>query len=202
MSNYVGYEPLVSNDAKPTATIVDNTGTGDALVANFLPAYRTLTDNMIIHVVMSSPNTLTAPTINVNGLGIRTIVHEDGTSIVAGQLSGTITLRYESTSGNWRHLPRGYSKYFEASIGVSGYQRLPSGLIIQWGFVSLTAGTYTTVTFPIAFPNFARAAYVTIGSSTSTAVSFAGVNNFNTTSVQIASNTGTAIGTYWMAIGH
>ena len=41
-----------------------------------------------------------------------------------------------------------------ASLGATnGYQKLPSGLIIQWGFVSTSSeGLYTT-TFPITFPN-------------------------------------------------
>ena len=34
----------------------------------------------------------------------------------------------------------------------SGYQKLPSGLIIQWG-VTRSSGTRTYATFPIAFPN-------------------------------------------------
>ena len=45
----------------------------------------------------------------------------------------------------------------DASVSSSGYQKLPSGLIIQWGDGVSTAtagsGNYTaTITFPIAFP--------------------------------------------------
>jgi hypothetical protein len=43
------------------------------------------------------------------------------------------------------------------SLGANGYQKLPGGLIIQWGTVNVTTvsgtGGSTTVTFPIAFPN-------------------------------------------------
>jgi len=45
------------------------------------------------------------------------------------------------------------------SFSASGYQKLPSGLIIQWGRVSHVVGTNngdiasTVFTFPIAFPN-------------------------------------------------
>lgn len=45
---------------------------------------------------------------------------------------------------------------FSSSIGLNGYQRLPSGLLIQWGQLPITTGSYstiTTLTFPIAFPN-------------------------------------------------
>lgn len=40
------------------------------------------------------------------------------------------------------------------SLTVSGYQRLPGGLIVQWGTTASAAtDVQTTVTFPIAFPN-------------------------------------------------
>lgn len=38
------------------------------------------------------------------------------------------------------------------SLAQSGWQRLPSGLIIQWGFAT-TSGPSVVVTFPMAFPN-------------------------------------------------
>lgn len=47
------------------------------------------------------------------------------------------------------------SSVFSASLGASGYQRLPSGLIIQWGQYNsgIGDGSPVTITFPIAFPN-------------------------------------------------
>lgn len=53
---------------------------------------------------------------------------------------------------------------FGSSLAANGYQKLPSGLIIQWGSGSLnytTAIQIVTITFPIAFPNACRA--VTVG---------------------------------------
>jgi hypothetical protein len=38
------------------------------------------------------------------------------------------------------------------SLGTSGYQKLPGGLIIQWGYVSQSSAGQT-VSFPITFPN-------------------------------------------------
>jgi len=40
-----------------------------------------------------------------------------------------------------------------SSIAETGYQILPSGLIMQWGRKSVPNGSNTTVTLPIAFPN-------------------------------------------------
>lgn len=56
----------------------------------------------------------------------------------------------EVTTANLR-----YSAAFGASLSTSGYQKLPSGLIFQWG-LGATAGQTGTVTFPIAFPNTAQ----------------------------------------------
>lgn len=41
---------------------------------------------------------------------------------------------------------------FGALLGGAGWQKLPSGLIIQWGMISGTVGRLTGL-YPIAFPN-------------------------------------------------
>lgn len=47
-----------------------------------------------------------------------------------------------------------FADEFVASLATSGYQKLPSGLIIQWGFVgNINPGATSPVTFPVAFPN-------------------------------------------------
>src|SRR5574343_1183403 len=47
------------------------------------------------------------------------------------------------------------SEGFKGNIGVSGYQVLSSGFIIQWAVWSKPAGSSapTSITWPIAFPN-------------------------------------------------
>ena len=39
------------------------------------------------------------------------------------------------------------------SLGVSGYQRFPGGLIVQWGSFTAPADDSRTITLPITFPN-------------------------------------------------
>lgn len=59
-----------------------------------------------------------------------------------------------------------YSALFESSLTASGYQKLPSGLIIQWGALPSTIpGQQGTATFPIAFPDSCLSAVATPGSS-------------------------------------
>ena len=47
------------------------------------------------------------------------------------------------------------TSHFEKSLTTYGYQKLPGGLIMQWGYVSnFSPGRVTikTITFPIEFP--------------------------------------------------
>jgi hypothetical protein len=45
-----------------------------------------------------------------------------------------------------------YAGNFGASLAATGYQKLPSGLIVQWGFFAGSNAGDTAITFPIAFP--------------------------------------------------
>ena len=46
---------------------------------------------------------------------------------------------------------------YVSQLAQSGYQKLPGGLILQWGLITGSIGANTisgiTITFPIAFPN-------------------------------------------------
>jgi len=55
-------------------------------------------------------------------------------------------------SGIDEDLLRGLPADFTVSKATNGYQKLPNGLIIQWGVGTSTAPSGTQ-TFPIAFPN-------------------------------------------------
>lgn len=63
------------------------------------------------------------------------------------------------------------------AVGTSGYQTLPSGLIIQWSNVTTSAGT-ASVTFPIAFPS---AVFSVVGVHTGTGGAMFVVNSRTTT---------------------
>ena len=91
--------------------------------------------------------------------------------------------------------------YSGSSIGTSGYQRFPSGLIIQWGTRAMdsTASPHA-VTFPIAFPTACLS--VQAQNNSNAFPTLASV--LTTTSVQLAngsagSNAGTAM---YFAIGY
>lgn len=44
------------------------------------------------------------------------------------------------------------SPLFGALLATSGYQKLPSGVILQWGVFVNNVGSYKTISFPITFP--------------------------------------------------
>lgn len=56
-------------------------------------------------------------------------------------------------SGLDTDLVRGLPADFTSLKSSSGYQKLPSGLIFQWGKATTNLGGDFTLTFPIAFPN-------------------------------------------------
>ncbi len=86
---------------------------------------------------------------------------------------------------------------FESSKASNGYQKLPSGLIIQWGFAALS-NSGTPVTFPIAFPSAGVSAVAT---SAQTGTVFADAAAVTTTGFTGYSSSGTN-GAYWIAIGY
>lgn len=57
-----------------------------------------------------------------------------------------------------------YSVNFGYNLGDSGYQRLPSGLIIQWGRLVTNNVTDTAVTFPVTYPS--NVGFVTVAMNT------------------------------------
>ena len=85
------------------------------------------TDGSITSLALAAGDTLTIVKITISGTARWHVI------------GGSAMLRYSSGD-------------FGASIAANGYQKLPSGLIIQWGYVSQSSAGQT-VSFPITFPN-------------------------------------------------
>jgi len=95
---------------------------------------------------------------------------------------------------------------FSKSLGSSGYQKLPGGLIIQWGKTSALSG-WTSVSFPTSFSSdvYCINATMALNSQTST-LGAAAINTSSVTtsgfSVALVNNTTTVNQPiYWIAIG-
>lgn len=99
----------------------------------------------------------------------------------------------------------GSSGAFGNTHSTNGYQKLPSGLIMQWGVASITTvngSTSTTFAYPIAFPSGVYSLVATLDASVSDPTRI-GIQN-NTASVFSLGYSNTAIASRsvsWAAIG-
>ena len=93
------------------------------------------------------------------------------------------------------------------SMTPNGYQILPGGLIIQWGYIS-TFGSGVLYDFPIPFPNsvFSITATPYAGTISATAPISLSANNVlataNFTQKSFSFDADSSMQVYWMAIGH
>lgn len=93
------------------------------------------------------------------------------------------------------------SIYNQKSHSSSGYQKFPSGLIIQWGsYTTVSNNSTTAVTFPIAFTT--ACLQVNPGQNGTRADQFApSASSITTTGCNITNNSAGQIVT-WLAIGY
>jgi len=152
-----------------TATkVTDKFGAGKHGFTNGNAALGTaatdLEDQWFDHVQEELANVIEAAGIAVDG-SVRTQLLS---ALRAAGVFQTPTTGDRSTKAATTQM---FSNEFLASKAANGYQKLPSGLIIQWGEVRATAPTApisqnADITFPIAFPNAAFQISVSCGVAT------------------------------------
>ncbi len=117
--------------------------------------------------------------------------------------SPTVNLSHNTTTGVLSADVSSIASFFTGanqSLANSGYQRLPGGLIIQWGFSQITANPIT-YNFPISFPNQGFQIYVTQDSDPNQPL--AGGRIVNTSQFNLRSMSGsTTDGVFWLALGY
>jgi len=93
---------------------------------------------------------------------------------------------------------------FTQSLSTNGWQRLPSGLIIQWGELLVSSGAEQSVTFPIAFPNSAFGFFATSvqNAGQTSALIFIQARLQSVSQGFLLASSGTANTTRWFAIGY
>lgn len=158
----------------------------DTITVALDPAPATLRDGLGVAWKQATTNTA-APTINVNGLGAKSVKFTDGSSLAAGDLTGgaIYTARYNSTSDAFTINGVGVATASEvagiasnkavtplaAKVVTSGgiTEQAIGGRYTKWGTSSVTSNTggsttgAATVTFPNAFPSSCDVVRVTIG---------------------------------------
>lgn len=126
-------------------------------ISLILAGNQTVSLPLLSSVTVGSSITIHNPTIfdktiTINGADR---ISPDGNQLTSVQLKQGEFITFTSESAVWRACGTGVLKYsggFGASLNSNGYQKLPSGLIIQWGQINIiAANTAHTVTFPVAF---------------------------------------------------
>ena len=124
-------------------------------------------------------------------------------------LTGTPTAPTQAASDNSTKLATTafIQSLFGKALTASGYQKLPSGIIIQWGGNTLfTNQTLNTVTFPIAFPTACFQMMASLGTSINLTSITSGVGaaaiSLTQGQVAIAATSAGTLGAAWLAIGY
>ena len=103
-------------------------------------------------------NEIAVNSATINRAGTDTIVmNGSNLSLTSVTLLPGDTLTLECNGAGWDAVSGSaqlrFSGAFAASLTANGYQKLPSGLIVQWGSAAAGGGVGLAVTFPITFPN-------------------------------------------------
>lgn len=215
-----------------TGNGADDTGAANAYAVTLNPALFAHTKYLPIRVRIANTNT-GASTFNP-GPGTKPIVARDGSDLVGGELvSGSIVeFFYDGASYQYdvslqvatnsqtaagadtsrAVSPAGLASVFGNSLGASGYQKLPGGLILQWGETGqVTVESDIPITFPIPFPNACRNLQVTAHipggghASTQDNIGQVKTNTSKTGAVLMVDNATVAsispTSLYWFAVG-
>ena len=95
---------------------------------------------------------------------------------------------------------------FASALASSGYQKLPSGLIIQWGAavagIGSTGGTGNVVSFPVAFPRYCAQIITSYDNGSSSIIAGAAGNQTTTQFLLRCGATGGSYNFRWLAVGY
>jgi hypothetical protein len=179
--------PQFANDKKFATTEFVQRALGNHQTAVELTATTTLTAahcGRVVNVAGPTPFTVTLPLLSSvpDGGGFMfhsdtyaevTVARQGSDPFVIAASSAPTSLVMEKgeflfvykAAGSWRVFGSStleFESQFGASLAASGYQKLPSGLIIQWGSVYNTnAGNSMGLNYPIAFPTVCQSFIIT-----------------------------------------
>lgn len=177
----IGGTVLINSASATTQTL---------MAANTVPAGKRI-ELMNINTGIGTVSRGSTDTITVNN-----------TTVTAMVLGAGDTLTLESNGSNGWYAVSGSSELgssavFGASLSAQGYQKLPGGLIIQWGSASLTSAQSLAVTFPVAFVSAVYSiAAVGAANTTGPYVTSPTITGFNFNNSSTSTQT-----CYWIAVG-
>lgn len=164
-----------------------------------LPNATTIPAGATFSIVCSSDTTAS---VTIAGAG--TFAVPMGAGGLSYTVGAAIQVEFSSIDSNIYLVKNGAGA---ASLFSNGYQRLPSGLIIQWGTATVSGSSgAANVTFPIAFPTACLSALAnsTADNGTTSVVFLSStaliINGMDHTSGNINAPAGTVY--LWVAIGY
>jgi hypothetical protein len=89
----------------------------------------------------------------LSSLTANNVILGNGTGSVQAVAPSTNENVLRSNGSTWVSSALSSLSSFDRSLTVSGYQKLPGGMIIQWGNASIAGNYKQYIGFPIAFPN-------------------------------------------------
>lgn len=187
MPNYIGYEPQYGTTPRDRFT-----GDGTTTVFTMSQAAGSA-DGILVTVSGVTQDSNTYSVYN------KTLTFQDPPpAAVPGQNAANIEVTYLQRQGA--------AIAGDALKATTGYQKLPSGVILQWG-ISTPGGTgILAVTFPIAFPTAAVSVVLSPLSTAPTSNQIANYQSLATTgfTINLSTHAGVAAsGTVlWQAIGY
>jgi hypothetical protein len=160
-----------------TVTAFTTGGTSTAYTLTPTPAITANAANQRFRVKFNAAAG-TTPTLAVSGQAALNLKYKDSAGTKQAITSTQVPINWisdvENDGTDWVVLDVPLAAAMQGenqSLATSGYQKLPGGLIIQWGTASIAstaagATTSQTVTYPIAFPNGAMAISASVSTAT------------------------------------
>ena len=120
--NFTLAKAEINEIMRATEDQVTAAGTADALTADFVTNV-VLAEGVTICIKASSANATATPTLNVDGTGVKTIVKDSGSALVAGDIAGSrhrLIFKYDASNTVWVLMnPSGSSLYPVGSIYIN-----------------------------------------------------------------------------------
>ncbi|KVQ12476.1 gp53-like domain-containing protein [Burkholderia ubonensis] len=156
LGNFQGFVPLTASatlTASQTGSFIEARGTSGYSIALPPP----LTPGLVFTIFNANSNSVTLST----SIGAIYSANNSSSSYI---LTVAQSAQLVSDGSNWVVI----SGQAVGALLTNGYQKLPSGLIIQWGAATTNSSGGATVTFPIAFPNQQLGAVASINATLTT----------------------------------
>ena len=120
--NFTLAKAEINEVMRATEDQVTAAGTADALTADFVTNV-VLAEGVTICIKAASANATATPTLNVDGTGVKTIVKDSGSALVAGDIAGSrhrLIFKYDASNTVWVLMnPSGSSLYPVGSIYIN-----------------------------------------------------------------------------------